>query len=122
MMRPDDEFRAKVIALTKSTFPALRWGAITILFMLAGFGGSGVMCMLWDKHEFLFSFWSAVVTALGGGICAWLVFHIWHNSYPFPCALTMGYFSGIPGAGAFLILVHLLAAMGPIGGARSTSG
>lgn len=77
------------------------------------------MRLLWDKHEFLFSFWSAVAIALGGGVGAWLVFHIWRTAYPFLCALAMGWFSGIAGAGAFLILVHLLAAMGPVGGISS---
>jgi len=78
------------------------------------------MRLLLNRYESLLSLSAAMLTALAGGFCAWLVFRLWGRSHPFLCAAAMGYFSGLAGGGAWVLLVHILVALGPIGGIGST--
>lgn len=119
-MRTRGSLWEKVVALSARALPVFRCAAIALVFLLTGFEGTGVMRLHLDKNEFLFSIWASMAIALMGGVCAWLVFRLWSRNHPFICAAAMGYFSGIAGAGACILLAYLLAGLGPIGGIYST--
>jgi hypothetical protein len=71
------------------------------------------MRLLLDRYEFLVSLSAAVPIALGGGVCTWLAFHLWRRPHPLLCTASMGLFTGVAGAGAFLLSIHLLTALSP---------
>src|SRR5258706_2326057 len=81
---------------------------IVAIFFLASFAGCAGMRLLVRSHPQFSDSVFAVIWLTVGVIVSWQALRCWRRIHPLACAAVVGLFSGLGGAGLYMLLVAAL--------------